>query len=79
VYGRLPPLGSQEGYLSSLPAEAKIGGLKIIGRLTAQAAVAEAELESAEAELEKAKTRARVSVLGAHGQTWGTDADDHLD
>lgn len=74
MHGRSLLLGYQEGHRSSLPPEAKLGGLIIAGLLAAQAAVAEAkeaELKSAEAELEKAKASARASILGAHGSPVG--------
>ena len=37
------------------------------------------EAEVTEAEVEKAKAIAGVSVLGAHGRTCRTDANNHLD
>jgi hypothetical protein len=41
--------------------------------------VIEAELEKAEVDEEEAKAIAGASVLGAHGRTWWSGADDHLD
>ena len=41
--------------------------------------VIEAELEKAEADEEEAKAIVGVSVLGAHGRTWWSSADDRSD
>ena len=49
------------------------------GRTTVVPGAPEEELESIEAELEKAKAFAGPTLLRAHGRTWETCADDHLD
>ena len=49
------------------------------GRTTVVPGAPEEEPESIEAELEKAKAFAGPTILRAHGRTWETWADDHLD